>query len=228
MTSGFFFLFSVACLLVVGAISAGAASSAETKAFNAAANFLRFTAYEKAEAQFGQFVATFTNSPLVPEAILYQAEARIKMSNYDGAITLLSGRRAEAGKWADNYLFWQAEANFQKGAYPAAAELFAKMTAEYPGSARALEATVEEAEARVKLSDWRGVVELLQQTNSAFQAAMRTNATGDLAARGGLLLSESELAQQDYEAAQDALDPLTEVPLNPKMDWQRDTCNAAF
>lgn len=189
--------------------------------FDAAKKTFNFTAYRQAEAELSQFVQTFTNSAFIPEAILYQAEARIKLTNYDGALSLLLTNQPQAGKWADAYIFWEAEAHLQKGEYVPAAELFAAMIRQFPDSPRCLEAAIEQAAARASLLDWQGVVALLEQTNGVYQNSIRTNPATELAARGSLLLSEGELALKDYEAAEAALDNLEGVSLNSRMDWQR-------
>ena len=67
------------------------------------------------------------NSPLLPEAILYQAQARVKLTNYDGALQLLSEAEGQAGKLADEYTFWKATALSEKGDYRGAAETFAHL-----------------------------------------------------------------------------------------------------
>src|SRR5271155_1726737 len=88
----------VALALIAGVGRLDAANSAETNAFNAALRDLSLKAYERAEADFGRFTQTFTNSALIQTAVLCQAEARIMLTNYDGAITLLAAHQASAGK----------------------------------------------------------------------------------------------------------------------------------
>jgi len=60
--------------LVAGPVRVSGADSADTAAFKTAKNLLDDKFYEKAEAAFAQFAATFTNSPWLPDAILGQAE----------------------------------------------------------------------------------------------------------------------------------------------------------
>lgn len=198
-----------------------AAGSAETRAFNAATNAFQLGFYARAESAFAAFVQTYTNSPHLAEAILYQAQARLQQTNYDGAIALLSGYQTNAGTNADQYLFWLAEADFRKGDYPAAAAGFGKFIRNFPDSPRALEAGIGEATARARLLDWRGVIELLDQTNGFFQAASRANGTNDLVLRGNLLLSEANIALQNYPAAEAAVQSMGQLPLGPDTDWQR-------
>ena len=96
-----------------------AASSAETRAFNAATNALRLGFYDRAEAAFVSFAQTYTNSTHLADVILYQAEARIQQTNYNGAIELLLAHQGGAGTNADQYLFWLGEAAFRKGEFAA-------------------------------------------------------------------------------------------------------------
>src|SRR5215472_14058245 len=91
--------------VLLGAPSRSMAVSAEERAFTGAFNALfRDGFYDWAEDQFGKFTQKYPQSPRLPEAILYQAEARIKLTKYPGAIELLSGHMNLAGKWADEYL----------------------------------------------------------------------------------------------------------------------------
>ena len=172
-----------------------AASSAETRAFNAATNTFRLGFSDRAEAAFASFAQTYTNSARLGEAILYQAEARIQQTNYAGAIELLSARQGSAGTNADQYLFWLAEAHFRKGDHPAAQAAFARLVKEFPASPRRLESAIGEATARMKVGDWPGVIEVLQQPDGVFQNAARARGADELVSCGHLLLTEAELAR---------------------------------
>src|ERR1035438_4142845 len=103
-------LLVLATLLVTGPRLWGA-SAAETRTFCAATNLFSLGFYRPAEAAFGNFAQTYSNSTHLAEAILYQAEARTELTNYAGAIALLSAHQANAGTNADQYLFWLAEAH---------------------------------------------------------------------------------------------------------------------
>src|SRR6266478_125517 len=198
------------------------AISAENRHFQSALENLRAGFFEKAEREFAQFSRQFPDSARLPEAILCQAEARLKQTNYDGAIELLSVHQHQAGKWADSYLFWLGESYSAKGDYEKAAEEFAKLTREFPPSSRLVEASVREATARSRLKppDWPRVIELLQQTNEVFQAATGTNAASEWVPRGYLLLSEAFLAQTNYHAAEATLLPLGNRLMNPATAWE--------
>src|SRR5438876_4584851 len=207
-------------LLQIGLKSVAAAPPDEQRAFESAVKNLSAGFYEAAEKDSREFVQTYTISPHVPEAILLQAHALVKQTNYAAAIDLLTLRQSIAGTNADQYLFWVAEAHFQKGEYAVAADSFAKLIKEFPASARRLEAAIREATARAQLGQWPGVLALLRQTNGVFQSAAQTNAADKYVVQGYLLLSEAELAQQDAAAAERALQPLSKRQLLPGPTWQ--------
>ncbi|HVM51163.1 MAG TPA: tetratricopeptide repeat protein [Candidatus Acidoferrum sp.] len=198
-----------------------AASAAESRAYTGATNLFGLGFYGPAEEALGRFAQTYSNSTHVAQAILYQAQARIALTNYAPAIALLTAHQAAAGTNADQYLFWLAEARYRQGDYPAARDGFARLVSEFPASTRRLEAAVGEASARMKLRDWPGAIQVLQRPDGAFQSATRAQGTNDLVARGYLLLAEACLAQKDYPAAKAALQPLATGKLAPATAWQR-------
>lgn len=198
-----------------------AAALPEERAFQAAFNELKLGFYQQAEASFAEFAQKFPNSPLLPEAILSQAEARVNLTNYAGALELLSAHQNQAGKRADEYLFWQAEALDRKGDLQAAADTFAKLSASFPGSPRRLEAAIREATARARLAEWNKTLELLRATNGIFQASIRANVTNELVARGYLLLGEAFFRNGDIKGAESTVGPLAGMALTPDLNWRR-------
>ena len=94
------------------------AASAADRAFDAAAKAFQDTFYDRAEAEFADFCQKFPTSPRLAEAILLQAEARLELTNYAGAIELLSAHQGAAGTNADQYLFWLAEAHVAQRGLP--------------------------------------------------------------------------------------------------------------
>jgi TolA-binding protein len=214
----------VLTLLLAGSVRLCAASAAD-QAFRAARDAFQDKFYDRAEAQFADFTQKYPTSPRLPEAILLQAQARLELSNYAGAIQLLSARQGSAGTNADECLFWLAEAHSRKGDWRAAVDAFAKLVKDFPASPRCLEAALREASARAALAqtepaEWRRVIELLRQTNGVFQSAVRTNASSDVAVQGCLLLSEAQLATKDYSGAEATLQPLAKHLLKPVPAWQ--------
>ena len=118
---------------------------------------------EVAEADFSDFAKTYPESANLLYAFLCQAVARFHQTNYAGTIDLLSGHQAQAGKLADDYLFWQAKALQAKGDSAASAKSFKKLIQQFPTSRLCLEASVEEAQAQAKLGDSSRVIELLRE-----------------------------------------------------------------
>jgi TolA-binding protein len=218
----------IALLLLTLLLAGGtmlAAESGEDRAFREAGKAFLDTVYDRAEAGFADFCKKFPSSPRVAEAILLQAEARLELSNYAGAITLLSDHQKDAGTNADQYAFWLAEALLRKGEYRAASDGFAKLVKDFPTSSRLLEAGIGEASARAALArtepaEWPRVIELLQQTNGVFQSAVRTNDANEQVVQGHLLLSEAQLVTKDYRAAEETLQPLAKRLLSPRLAWQ--------
>ena len=207
-------------LLLAATSRLSAVSSAEQRDFDAATKAFTDGLYDRAEAGLAKFAQSFTNSALLPEAILFQAQARLKQTNYAGAIALLSAHQPMAGTNADQYAFWLAEAYARKGDNRAAAEAFAKLIKEFPASSRRLEAAISEAGALARLTEWPRLIALLRETNGVFQAAARTNAADKWVPQGYLLLGEALLAQKDYRAAEATLRPLGKRMLEPQIAWQ--------
>jgi len=202
------------------------AASAADRALDAAVNAFQDKFYAQAEAQLADYCQKFPASPRLAEAIVVQAQARLGLTNYAGAIELLTANQGKAGTNADLYLFWLAEASYRKGDYRAAGDSFAKLVKDFPASPHCLEAALGEASARSALArtepaEWQRVIGLLLQTNGVFQSTASTNASSDLVPRGYLLLSEAQLATKDYHAAEETLQPLAKSPLSSKLAWQR-------
>ena len=202
-------------LLAYAARAAAASAPEEQHAFEAAARELRQGFYEQAEKDFRAFAGKYPNSARLSEAILGQAQALLKQTNYSGAIQLLTERQSTAGTNADQFNFWRASAQYSKGEYLAAADDYAKLVKEFPSSPYRLEAVIQEASARAQLADWGRVLEM--QTNAVWQDALRSNAGNPLVVQGYLLLSEAHLAQKNSGAAEQALQPLSKLMLPPAM-----------
>jgi outer membrane protein assembly factor BamD (BamD/ComL family) len=212
--------------LLVSAPRGFAASAVERHAFEAAARDFNTGFYARADTNFGSFVQTFTNSARLPEAILFQAKARMNTTNsdgatnYDGAIQLLTANLPQAGGWADQFIYWEGQAGFGKGDFAGARDAYARVVRDYPASSLRLQAAVSAAAASGKLDQWRGVVELLQQPGGAFQSAIGTNLVDEWVQRGFLLLGEAQLALKDFPAAESALDKPSGLWVNHTLNWQ--------
>lgn len=217
------------CILVLTLLLAAggrlSAASAADRALDAAIRAFRDTFYDRAEAQLAEFRQKYPTSPRLAEAILLQAQARLELANYPGAIDLLSAHQGSAGTNADQYLFWLAEAHARKGDWRAASDAFARLVREFPASSRRLEAAIGEASARAALArtdpaEWPRLIALLQETNGVFQSAVRAQADSELVAHGWLWLGEAQFATRDYRAAEATIQPLAKRLLKPKLAWQ--------
>jgi TolA-binding protein len=197
------------------------ASTAEENAFKAAEKEFQDGFFKKAEEDFGDFADKFPASTRLPDAFLYQANARLKQGDFKGVLNLLSQHWAQAGKLGDQYVFLEAEALFQKGDFQAAADTFGKMVHDFPNSSMCLQAVIRRAGSLGRLSEWTQVIALLEQTNSVFQIAAAANADSELVSRGYAWLTEAQLGKGNLGAAEAILQVLSKRNLNAELDWQR-------
>ncbi len=214
-------LLLICCLTMAGGTLYGA-TSAENRAFNAAAHSFRATIWDRAEAEFAEFVEKFPESTRLAEAILFQAEARLERSNYTGAAELLLKHLEQAGPWRDQYLFWLGEAHFRQGSFQAASEQFTRVIQEYPASSRRVEAGLGQATSLAQLKQWEPLIALLQVTNGWFEQAAQATPTNQLVLRGYLLLGEAQLALGRPDAAAAALQPVVGASIPTRSAWQRE------
>jgi TolA-binding protein len=209
-------------LLMALVFSAGpvfAAPSPEDRAFAVAMDKFQ-TFPDLAEKSFADFVLKFPNSSRVPEAILYQAQARLISGQAAGAIDLLTTNQSRADKLAPQYLYWLGRARENKDD-AAAAETFDEMRRKYPESPQALDAIIREAGAFARLEKWPRVIQLLDQTNGLFRQSVRSGAVSETIASGFLLLGEAQLAQGNDAGVDDTLVALDKQTLNTRLTWQR-------
>ncbi|MBI3851691.1 MAG: tetratricopeptide repeat protein [Verrucomicrobia bacterium] len=214
-------LIAILLTLALAEAPLSAASQAEKHAFDDAAKSFDGHWWDRAEKQFGEFAIQFPNSERKPEAILLQGEARFKLKLYTGVIDLLAANLGKAGAWADQYHYWLAQASFESGNYQAAADAFAKVVNDFPASTNRLEASIGEAAARFNLKDWSGVTNRLRQTNGVFQQAAKARPDSESVVRGDLLLSEALLALKEFKSAEETVQPLSKIKMNPTLDWRR-------
>jgi TolA-binding protein len=201
--------------------SAFAAATTERRAFDAAAKSFGAGFFQRAEEEFGYFAQTFTNSPRLAQALLLQAEARMELTNYAGAVSILASNLANAGPLADQYQFWLAEAAFRRGEFQQAAGQFGDFLTQFPASSRCLEAAVRRAEALARLGEWGQVSGVLGDAGGVFQRSAQSNVAADIISRGWLLLSEAYLALGRFTDATAALHPLASRPLTPRARWEK-------
>ena len=208
-------------LLLGSGASLRAQEDAESRVFNAAVASFKIGTFERAEKEFAAFVLAYPDSPRVAEAVLWEAQASLELRKYPSVVSLLSTNLAKAGGLADQYRYWLAASHLQSSNYQAAADAFAALVREFPGSARLLEASYGEAQARFKLNDFPQVIKLLRDPANGFQRAVQARPNDKLSVSGFLMLAEALLAQKDYAGAEQALKPLSERAAPPKLDWQR-------
>jgi TolA-binding protein len=195
-------LAATAAALMLSATANGAPStSTETNLFNMGAEQLKGGLYPQSEMTFSNFVVSYTNSALFAQAALCEARARMGQSNYSGAIELLQTNLPAAGSSGADYIFWIAEAHFQRGEpgdYDAAIIGCTNLLNHYPASELRLQAAYFEALSYFKKGDVARGIELLSAPEGAFASAARGDTNSDFAASGLLLLSEGFLAQRQY------------------------------
>ena len=177
---------------LAGVVPARAASTAEKRSFNVAAAAFNLGSWAYAETNFALFLQKYPVSERAAEAVLLEAQARFYLRQYDGALTLLAVYREQAGGWADQFDLWTGEAQFAAGRLAVAAETFAHLAEQLPGSTNLFRATLREAEARARLSQWARVISLLQNPGGAFQQEIKAGTVSELAAAGYLILGEAQ------------------------------------
>ncbi|HEY2952199.1 MAG TPA: tetratricopeptide repeat protein, partial [Verrucomicrobiae bacterium] len=211
----------ILALLLGPGLSLRAQEDAEARAFHAAEASFKIGTFDRAEKEFAAFVLAYPESPRVAEAVLWQAQASLELRRFPAVVSLLSTNLGRAGGLADQYRYWVGATHLQSTNYQAAADVFAALVKEFPASARLLEASYGEAQARFKLNDFPRVIELLRNPTNAFQRAAQARPNDKLSISGLLMLAEAFLAQKDYSGAEQALKQLGEHAAPPKLAWQR-------
>jgi len=190
-------------------------------AFNAAVKAFQDKYYEIAEKQFGEYVTKYPQSPRVPDVVLLQAQCRFELKNHNAVIDLLTKLKANAGKLADQYQYWIAEAQFHRPDLAAASQSYGELLAAHPDSPLRLQASYGQAFSQYKLGNFSRTVELLKDPASAFQRASQNNTNEAFVIRGYLLLGEALFEQKSYRTVQETLSVLTNRNLTAEVDWQR-------
>lgn len=197
------------------------AASREERAFAAAVADFEGQLWNRAEAGLMQFLQRFPRSTNAPLAVLLTAQAQIKQARFTAAITLLEGRRAQAGALADQYGNWIGEAHFSNGNFPAAAAAFESLAKDFPESPLRLRAAVSAAAAHEKMADWKKLSALLGDTNGVFAKKAELDAANELVVRGRMMLAQANYEQGNYAAAAAQLAVVNPQLLEPALDWQR-------
>jgi len=198
-----------------------ASSTRAERAYSAAASAFQDGMWGRAEVEFAEFAEKYPKSGRVSEAVLMQAEADIKQGKFLQAIELLTAHESQAGKLADQYVFWLGEAQFQNEDYAAAVATFSRLLRDFAESSRRLDSAVNEAAACAKLGQWSQVSALLQAPDGVFQLNARKTPADERVARGQLLLAEALLGQNKLAAATEVLHSLAAQQLAPELNWQQ-------
>jgi len=207
--------------LVLGGGQILLASTREERAYAAAASAFQDGMWSRAEVEFAEFAEKYPKSERVSEAVLLQAEADLKQQKFLQAVALLTAHEQQAGKLADQYVYWLGEAQFQNEDYAAAVATFARLAHDFPNSRWRLDAVVNEAAARVKLGQWPRVSMLLQEPGGAFEIDAEKNPADERVVRGQLLLAEALLKQDKLTGAATVLHSLAAQKLAPELKWQQ-------
>ena len=161
--------------LVLGSQQVLVAGTREARAFTAAASAFQDGLWSRAEVEFAAFAEKYPQSGHFAEAVLLQAESDFKQQKFLQAITLLTAHESQAGNFADQYVYWLGESQFQNQNYAAAAATFARLAHDFPNSPRRLDAVVNEAAARAKLGQWAQASALLQSPGGVFESGAKKN-----------------------------------------------------
>src|SRR6476620_7151387 len=84
-------IFTVLLSPATGLWATAVPTSAERRDLHIAQTKFDMTFYSESEKLLAEFCRNYTNSTLLPEAILWEAKARFEQSNYVGATELLIG-----------------------------------------------------------------------------------------------------------------------------------------
>ena len=210
----------IACVLVLGGGQLAMAASREDRAYAAAVAAFNTKIWDRAETELAQFRQRFPKSERLTEAVLLQAQADYQQGKFAEVIALLADA-GKAGKFADQYVYWTAQARFRTGDLVNAAEIFAALAGKFPQSPLGLTATVEAAAAWERLGNWPKMVAVLGDDNGGLQRAVRLKTGGETVARGLLLLARARAAQKDFTGADAVLARLDVPALTGELNWQR-------
>ncbi len=209
-------------LAVASSFVAKAADSPESdQAFSAASQAFRDEFWDKADRELAAFVAQYPASRHAPAAILLQAQSRFQLKRFGATVDLLTDKLSAAGAQADQYHYWIAEAQFQRGNFEGAAESYAELLRQSPNSPLRLKAAYGEAFARFQLGDLARTIDLLQKPGGTFQQTAKDFPAEESAIRGSLLLGEAHYKQRNYPGATEVLNRLASPVPPPELDWQR-------
>jgi TolA-binding protein len=171
--------------------------------------------------EFAEFAEKYPKSDHFAEAVMLQAESDFKQQKFSRTIDVLTAHESQAGKFADQYVYWIGESQFQGGNYALAAGTFGRLAQNFPNSRLRLDAVVNEAAALARLNQWRQASALLEEPGSDFETDAKKHPADERVVRGQLLLAESLLEQDKLDAAAAILDSLPAQNLAPELKWRQ-------
>lgn len=211
----------VICILTI-AFACLAQDTPEDIAYKAAARAFQDGLFDRADKEFGDWSNRYPKSEKWPEVILLQAQARCKLNQFEAAVSLLNTHYAQAGKQADKFRLWIAEAQLQRGDNASAVAAYSQLLKDFVDSPSRSQASFGEAYAWFKMGNTTNAIELLRQPEGAFQKTAQAQPNDEYVLRGLLLLAEGYLTRQEYKSAEDTLSVLQNRPLSPQLNWQRE------
>jgi TolA-binding protein len=205
--------------LLLGGGQLFAAGTREERAYAAAQAAFQDQMWNRAETEFAAFIVNYPESPKIPMAVLWQAQAEFKQGDFTNAIALLAAHQMQAKTLADQYCNWTGEAQFAGGDFPAAAETFTALADDFTNSTLRLSATVNAAAARAQLAQWPQVENLLEAPDGVFQKMLLVDRGSELILRGQLLRAQAKSAQKNYNGATAILASKNLNDLPPELAW---------
>lgn len=215
------YLFAVCLLASLLGGSPMAAEVGEIAAYDAAVKSFRDGFFQRSEKEFAEFAQKFPKSEKNAEALLLQAQSRHQLKRFDAGLELLKGSMEKAGPLADQFVFWMAECEFERGGFAAAEGLYARLLKDFPQSSLRLNASYGRALAQYRKRDLAGAVASLSAPAGEFQKASQTSPNETLVVRGHLLLAESLLSQGQTGPAKEVLKRLSDRTLKPELEWEK-------
>lgn len=220
----------MAGIWLLASASAGAASREENM-WNTVLHSYNEKDWGLVLTNFNSLTNDFPASDHFSQGVLYLAQAEYHLAKagelnsatkspwtFREAADLLRNQAYRAGPLAADYLSWTAEAEYAGGHYQDAADLYARLAQDY--ETQKAEALYREAECYYQAKDLPRVVQKLGAPDGAFQQMVKTNATGESAAKAFCLLVEADLAIKDYAAAAAALQQMPSQT-DPDLEWKR-------
>lgn len=215
-------LVTIICCFFATAVFAQAPNPAEVAAFNAALRAFHGSAFDFAQRELADFVRKFPQSAKVPEAILLQAQAALKLGNGKPAAALLATNLATAGVFTEQYLYWLGKVCLQTSNYLAAANSFGRVVKDFADSPRVLESSYYQAFAHFQMKEWTRVIDLLSRPGQPFQKIAMTRPDDEIINRGFLLLAESLLENSQVADSEKVLNGLRLANLAPQLKWDHE------